>query len=153
MNPAGVVRLFTFAIDIAAYASSIGAVTCPESDETDHDEKRFISPKMPLMAHDFAKVDSLKVPSKPQLFPPPFHLEKQGCSALLACHQFSGPKDKDLTIIERPPVATVTVRLGDLRFGKMKKGKGRDFDSTFRLSILAVVVIFLPAAFLVLVNF
>ncbi|GMN58959.1 hypothetical protein TIFTF001_028055 [Ficus carica] len=61
MNPAEVVRLFTFAIDIAAYASSIGAVTCPESDETDHDEKRFISPKMPLMAHDFAKVDTLKV--------------------------------------------------------------------------------------------
>lgn len=72
---------------------------------------------------------------------------------MLACHQFSGPKDKDLTIIERSPGAAVTVWLGDLRFGKLKKGKGRDFDGTFRLSILVVIIIFLPAAFLVLINF
>ncbi|GMN59454.1 hypothetical protein TIFTF001_028548 [Ficus carica] len=35
----------------------------------------------------------------------------------------------------------------------MEEGKGRGFDGTFRLSTLVVVVIFLPTAFLVLVDF
>ncbi|GMN35302.1 hypothetical protein TIFTF001_005220 [Ficus carica] len=35
----------------------------------------------------------------------------------------------------------------------MEEGKGRGFDGTFKLSTLAIMVIFLPAAFPVLVEF
>ncbi|GMN48423.1 hypothetical protein TIFTF001_017599 [Ficus carica] len=41
----------------------------------------------------------------------------------------------------------VTAGLGGLRFYEMEEGKGRGFDDTFKLSTLAVVVIFLPATF------
>ena len=47
----------------------------------------------------------------------------------------------------------VTAGLGSLRFSEMEEGKGRGFDSTFRPSTLAMVVIFLLAAFPVLVDF
>ena len=63
----------------------------------------------------------------------------------LVCHRFYGPKDEDLTILRRLLGVEVTARLRCLCFGKME-GKCRDFDSTFRLSTLAVVVIFLPMA-------
>ncbi|GMN49588.1 hypothetical protein TIFTF001_018759 [Ficus carica] len=72
---------------------------------------------------------------------------------LLVCQRFSGPKDEDLTIAGRLLGAVVTMGLGGMRFGEMEEGKGHGFDAIFRLSTLAVVVIFLPTAFLVLVDF
>ena len=65
----------------------------------------------------------------------------------------SGPKDEDLTIARRLLGVEVIAELGGLRFNEMEEGKGHDFDGTFKLSTLTVVVIFLPAAFPVLVDF
>ncbi|GMN52802.1 hypothetical protein TIFTF001_021942 [Ficus carica] len=47
----------------------------------------------------------------------------------------------------------VTAGLGGLCFGEIEEGKGRGFDGTLRLSTLAMVVIFLHAAFPVLIDF
>ncbi|GMN31372.1 hypothetical protein TIFTF001_003227 [Ficus carica] len=60
---------------------------------------------------------------------------------------------KDLTIARRLLGVEVTTELGGLCFDEMEEGKGRGFDGTFRLSTLTVVVIFLPVAFPVLVDF
>ena len=59
----------------------------------------------------------------------------------------SNPKDKCLIIVGRLLSVEVIVGLGGLNFDRMDKGKGRGFDGTFRLSTLAMVVIFLSAAF------
>ncbi|GMN39699.1 hypothetical protein TIFTF001_008934 [Ficus carica] len=58
-----------------------------------------------------------------------------------------------MTIAGRLLGVEVTEGLGGLRFGEMEEGNGCGFDGTFRLSTLTVVVIFLPAAFPVLVDF
>ncbi|GMN31310.1 hypothetical protein TIFTF001_003200 [Ficus carica] len=64
----------------------------------------------------------------------------------LACRRFCCPKDEDLTISGRLLGVKVIARLRGLCFDEMEEGKGRDFDGTFKLSTLTVVVIFLHAA-------
>ena len=71
----------------------------------------------------------------------------------LACCWFSDHKDEDLTIARRLLGVEMTTGLGSLRSGEMEEWKDHGFDGTFRLFILTVVVIFLLAAFLVLVDF
>ena len=66
---------------------------------------------------------------------------------------FTCPKVKDLTIAGRLLGVEVIAGLKGLHFDVMEEGKGRGFDGTFRLSTLIVVVIFLPAAFPMLVDF
>ncbi|GMN70552.1 hypothetical protein TIFTF001_039592 [Ficus carica] len=47
----------------------------------------------------------------------------------------------------------VTAELGGMCFSEIEEGKGHGFDGTFRLSTLAMTVIFLPVAFPILVDF
>lgn len=71
----------------------------------------------------------------------------------LAFRRFSSPKDEDLTISRSLLGLEVITGLEGLHFGQIEKGKDHGFNGNFRLSTLAVVVIFIPVTFLMLVDF